>query len=847
MLRLMLCCAAAAALGMAAQRRGADDVPAAGVPLTVAEQRAARLKDVRYDLHFTIPPAVTEPIKGKAAIRFTLTDVKRPVALDYAGPSAGLSVRVGGKPITFVTANEHIVIPAASLRPGENEILVAFTAGDSSLNRNPEFMYALFVPARARLAFPCFDQPDIKAKYTLTLDIPKDWQALSNGAETARRAEGGGLRLEFGETQPLPTYLFSFAAGKFQIETAQRDGRHFRMFHRETDKDKVTRNREAIFDLHAAALRWLEDYTSISYPWGKFDFLLIPSFQFGGMEHAGAIYYNASALFLDPSATVNQKLGRASLIAHETSHMWFGDLVTMRWFNDVWMKEVFANFMAAKIVNPSFPEINHDLRFVLAHYPGAYDVDRTEGTNAIRQQLDNLNEAGSLYGAIIYQKAPIVMRHLEMMLGADNLRDGLRVYLRNHAFGNASWPDLIALLDARTPEDLKTWSHAWVEEAGRPIIRTEATSGSLAFTQMDPIKARGLTWAQQLDVLVGTEGGTDHMTVRLLGTRSRGTLFSGAPLLFALPNGRGIAYGNFVLNPRTRGYLLEHLHELDALPRGAALVTLWEEMLEGRVKPRAMFDVLLSSAPRETDDLNLQRMLGYAQQAYWRWLEPAERAAVAPGVEKVLRAGLDAAPSQSRKSAWFSALRDTAVTPATLQWLERVWKKEESVPGLELAEPDYISLAQELAVRAAPNSTAILDQQHERIQNPDRKARFAFVRPALSADPSVRDAFFATLRDAANRRREPWVLEAVGYLHHPLRAASAERYIPPSLALLREIQRTGDIFFPKRWMDATLSGHGSAAAARMVSDFIASLPSEYPDRLLRVILSSADDLFRASR
>jgi aminopeptidase N len=860
MLRLMLCCAAAAAVGMVAQRRGADDVPAAGVPLTVAEQRAARLKDVRYDLHFTIPAVATEPIRGRAAIGLTLADAKQPLVLDFAGPTSGLSVSAGGAPVRFIAANEHILIPSTSLRAGDMTLAIDFTADDAPLNRNPEFMYALFVPARARLAFPCFDQPDIKAKYTLTLDIPGDWQALSNGAETARRPDGAGLRLEFAETQPLPTYLFSFAAGKFQIETAERDGRHFRMFHRETDKDKVARNREAIFDLHAAALRWLEDYTSISYPWGKFDFLLIPSFQFGGMEHAGAIYYNGSALFLDPSATVNQKLGRASLIAHETSHMWFGDLVTMRWFNDVWMKEVFANFMAAKIVNPSFPEINHDLRFVLAHYPGAYDVDRTEGTNAIRQQLDNLNEAGSLYGAIIYQKAPIVMRHLEMMLGADNLRDGLRVYLRNHAFGNASWPDLIALLDERTPEDLKTWSHAWVEERGRPIITTELTTtdgrvASVAFTQRDPTAARGLVWSQPLDVIVGTtrEQGDVPQRVqterRLTLDTSRVTTPIGGTdrVLFVLPAAHGIAYGSFVLDPGSRAYLLAHLHEMRDLTRGAALVVLWEEMLDGRVSPREMLDLLLGSAPRETDDLNLQRMLGYTQQAYWRWLEAPERAILAPALEKVLRAGLDAAPSQSRKSAWFSALRDTAVTPATLQWLERVWKKEESVPGLELAEPDYISLAQELAVRAVPNWTAILDQQHERIQNPDRKARFAFVRPALSADPSVRDAFFATLRDAANRRREPWVLEAVGYLHHPLRAASAERYIPPSLALLREIQRTGDIFFPKRWMDATLSGHGSAAAARMVSDFIASLPSEYPDRLLRVILSSADDLFRASR
>ena len=141
------------------------------------------------------------------------------------------------------------------------------------------------------------------------------------------------------------------------------------MFHRETDAAKVARNRDAIFDLHARALAWLEDYTGIPYPFGKFDFVLIPSFQFGGMEHPGAIYYNASGLLLDETATQNQLLGRASVISHETAHMWFGDLVTMKWFNDVWMKEVFANFMAAKIVNPSFPTVNHDLRFLLSELP----------------------------------------------------------------------------------------------------------------------------------------------------------------------------------------------------------------------------------------------------------------------------------------------------------------------------------------------------------------------------------------------------------------------------------------------------------------------------------------------
>ena len=168
------------------------------------------------------------------------------------------------------------------------------------------------------------------------------------------------------------------------------------------------------------------------------------------------------------------------------------------------------------------------------------------------------------------------------------------------------------------------------------------------------------------------------------------------------------------------------------------------------------------------------------------------------------------------------------------------------MPGLTLAEPDYIALALELAVRERPAWQAILDEQFARIENPDRKERFAYVRPALSADQGVRDSFFERLNEIAFRRREAWVLEGLSYLHHPLRAASSEKYIPRSLALVREIQRTGDIFFPKRWMDATLGGHRSATSAQMVARFLADLPPDYPDRLRRVILSSSDNVFRAS-
>src|SRR5438094_2915071 len=381
-------------------------------------------------------------------------------------------------------------------------------------------MYTLFVPARAHLAFPCFDQPDLKARYTLELTIPADWQSVANGTETSREASGNRVRIQYAETQPIPAYLFAFAAGKFQLETAERNGRIYRMFHRETDAKKVARNRDVVFDLHASSLEWLEKYTAIPYPFGKFDFVAIPSFQFGGMEHPGAIFYNASSILLDESATENQMLNRGSTIVHETSHMWFGDLVTMQWFNDVWMKEVFANFMAEKIVDPAFPKVNHGLRFLVANYPAAYAVDRTAGTHPIRQELANLDEAGSLYGAIIYQKAPIVMRQLERLIGPDRLQTGFRSYLKPFQFGNATWLDLVRILNEHSQVDLTAWSRAWVEEAGRPLIRTVIDGPRVAFIQSDPQRGRSLRWTERMEVLIGTSKGITSIPVELQNERT---------------------------------------------------------------------------------------------------------------------------------------------------------------------------------------------------------------------------------------------------------------------------------------------------------------------------------------
>jgi aminopeptidase N len=433
------------------------------------------------------------------------------------------------------------------------------------------------------------------------------------------------------------------------------------------------------------------------------------------------------------------------------------------------------------------------------------------------------------------------------------MQEGLREYLSMYALGNATWTDLVRLLDARTDVDLGAWSQAWVEEAGRPEIRTvieidDGRMARLAFAQTDP-RGRGLVWPQRLTVMVSAGGAVHEFDVTLADGETEVAGAAGLPAPdWVLPVGDGLGYGQFILDAATLVYLGVSLHELDdPLTRGAALVALWEAMLDGQVPPDRVLRQLMTALPAETDELTLQQMLGYLRTLYWRFTPADARRAHAPEIERLLRTGLDDARTSGTKAAWFSAVTSVATTPATVQWMEELWRRNVTIPGLPLSENDEIGLALDLAVRDVAAAPEILATQLERIDNPDRKARFEFVMPALSSDEAARDQFFESLADVRNRGREAWVLEAVRYLHHPLRAAASRKHVVAALELVREIQRTGDIFFPKRWADATLGGYQSVQTAAEVRAFIESLPSDYPPRLRWVLLSAADDLFRAAR
>lgn len=826
----------------------------AGVSLQLAEARATRIKNLGYELFFNIPASSSAPISAQAMIQVDLSSTDIPLIVDYKAPAAYIKRVVANKRTVPIDFREgHIVVASKYLLEGRNTIQITFTAGDMSLNRAEDYLYTLLVPDRASTAFPCFDQPDLKARYRLKLEIPAHWEAVGNGALERTTARGSRKQVEFKETLPFSTYLFAFAAGKFRKSTDQRAGRQMTMYFRETNEAKVGRNVRAIFDLHAQAIQWMEEYTQIPFPFDKLDFVCLPGFQYGGMEHVGNIFYSEPSMFIDEAATENQKLGRARLIAHETAHMWFGDLVTMKWFNDVWLKEVFANFMAAKAVNPSFPNINHDLSFMLGHQPTAYSEDRSGGTHPIQQPLENLKDAGSLYGGIIYQKAPVVMRQLEALIGPDIFRQGLQQYLKTFAYKNATWDDLIQILDNLSPQDLSTWSKTWVKEAGMPVIRTEWTATGKALQQIALIQEKqsnsGSYWTQHTTIALVYANTVRTIPCQINGMVSKPIIPEGTPTPLAIfANGSAMSYGYFKLDPVSSAYLLSHVGRIaDPVLRGAAWMALYETLVHENISPNIFLRSVLDHLPTEKEALNRQNLLGYLNTVYWQFLRPQDRALILPEMEDLLWKYLDSSELDiSTRAAYYNAYLEIAGTKEATEKLFALWSGAKELTGLPFSEKQKITLAETLALLIPEQADSIVYQQLANTQNPDNRKKLLFIQPALSPKEAVRDSFFNALKLVSNRSVEPWVTDAVGYLNHPLRAGVSEKYILPSLELLEEIQQTGDIFFPRRFITAVLSGHQSPKAAQIVRDFLHTHP-EFPYRLRNKTLMAADMLFRVEK
>lgn len=771
-----------------------------GVSRELAVYRAAHVSDVSYDLSFTVPIEKNKPVYFEEMLLFNWTG-DSDLQIDFQGDKSQLygELMVNDKRIKTVLINEHIIIPAQCLVQGENSIAIGGYSGDKALNRSDDYLYTLFVPDHARSAFLCFDQPDLKAVFSLNLDLPDGWVSISNQTR-----------------KPIPTYLFSFTAGKFQVKRDFRDGRLLTALYRETDTAKVAQL-PIVFDQVALSLRWMEEYTGIPYPFENYGFVVLPGYQFGGMEHPGCIQFNDRRIFLGPEPTPDEEMSRLNLIAHETAHMWFGDLVTMRWFYDVWTKEVFANFMADKIAREQFPDINHDLAFIKAHYPLALSTDRTQGTHPIQQQLDNLNKAGLLYGNIIYHKAPIMMNMLEKEKGADALRDGLRAYLECYAFGNASWDDLVGQLDRFNPEhSAQSFSDVWVKQKGMPVITSAILMHSVVrLAQHDPY-GRGLMWKQGFDIgYIDQDGWFCQKPIYmndndcLLDHRYHKGLFL---------NSTASGYGQFSLNSEALSIMSrawETMADNDNA-RYAAVLNLYENFHLGNITASELTKVLVNFLTHEKNELIASTTCSYIHDLM-PCLDAKERA----GAEHQLFRLSQQQGLQSVRQTLLRQLSLTAVSPKVVKELYDIWEKQ-SVTSLN--NRDYMRLAYHLAIMQPNRWQQIVDQQRGRLDNVDLLREFDFISRACNPDTLVQQQLFNELLMAENRRMEPWARDMLALLNDPVREPFSNRYIAPGLGALQEIQQTGDIFFPGYWLTGLLSGHKSNEARQQVSQWIDTHP-----------------------
>lgn len=786
-----------------------------GVSKELADHRKVNISNVVYDLTFNIPSNLNQKVTGTAIISFELKE-QEDLILDFQGEFNGTSYVYYGKKnkrrsFEALYEDEHIIIPMKQLQAGKNKIELNFTCQDKALNRNKDYVYTLFVPDLARSVFPCFDQPDLRAVFVTTLHTPSGWKTMTSD-----------------NSCQLPTYLYSFVAGDFQEKTGTRDGKLMRALYRETDPAKVAQL-DKVFDETGQAIKWMEGYTSIACPFKEYGMVILPNYQFGGMEHPGAIQFSDRRIFLEKNATQEEELYRTELIAHEIAHLWFGDLVSLKWFEDVWTKEVLANFMASKITRRQYRGIDHDLNFHKTFQTAAIAIDRTDGTHPIAQELTNLNHASLLYDNIIYDKAPVMMRMLEQVMGAPAMQNGLSRFLIEHQFDNASWDDLIKTLDKAAPSaGVKKFSDIWVKQKGMPNILTSYKNGQIVVTQSDPYH-RGIFWPQKFEVRVIYDLGKSQTLTVDMQKPTMTFKIPGRPD-YIIPNSNGKGYGRFTLDDNYASLMPKRLITTrNDLNRYALLQVIHDNYLMGKISP-SYFSELFRLMVKERNP----QIISTAIEHMFKILEDVnedQRAALELCVMDLLNENR----TNECHQYVIRKMSTCASSPEVLDQIESIWRNHND-PLLN--EHDYMDMAYRLAIMHPQQWQEILSTQRARLTTDDLRNEFDYISRACNPSDTQRLQLFNDLLRPENRQQEPWAITMLQLLNSDVFEPQSNSYIESSLKSLEYIQQTSDIFFPGKWMKALMAGHKSREAAQIIDSFMKANPN-YPANLKNKVLEAS--------
>jgi aminopeptidase N len=851
----------AAMMATAPMPRNADStarfmVP--GISRELAVHRATQIRNVRYDLALDVTRHDTAT--GHVVIDFDRVG-PGDVILDFRGLSLDRP-RANGAPLDSLDANgAHVRIPAAALVMGANHLEFDFAAAiapaGASIIRfhdttdGSDYLYTLLVPADANALFPCFDQPDIKARVTFTLTTPARWTAVANGTLAAADTSGTHITYHFARTEPISTYLIAFAAGPWATFTSHQAGRAITMYVRASRAKEV--EADTLLALNGRALHWLEGYFDVPFPFGKFAFVLAPAFPFGGMEHPGAIFYNEASFIYRERPTLNQRLGREATIFHEVAHQWFGDYVTMRWFDDLWLKEGFATYMAAKMQVDMDPRADAWKTFYLRNKPSAYAVDVTDGTTPIWQALANLDQAKSNYGAIVYNKAPGVLKQLEYVVGSRAFRDGLRAYLRAHPYGNATWRDLLHAVGGAAHQSLDAWGDAYILRPGVSVIEQQYTVRDGRITRLALVQhpARPLSgagaWPIKLELVLGYENATPvRIPVELRADTTVVDAARGRPApAYVFANGGDEAYALVMLDARSATWLETHIGTIhDNLQRAMLWGALWDLVRDARLAPARYVAMAMRAMPHERDEQIAGSTLRRVARATEALLSSAQRDSIGPPLERMLTTLVaNRARSYDIRKAALGTLIDVAATPSAIAHLDALLDSTH-VAGDALREPTRWAIITALVRNGAPSAARRLaDEEHRDSTSEGRKR--AFVARAATPSASNKAAYF-TRYFADNTLNEEWVTASLGAFNDPSHQSLTLPYLRPALDRLSWIQQHRRIFFLGSWLGAFMGGQSTPEAAAQVDAFLTGHPA-LPTDLRQKVLQYADALRRAVR
>ena len=730
------------------------------------------------------------------------------------------------------------------------------------------FVYTQYEPTDSRRVYPQFDQPDLKAHHTFHITAPEGWMVLSNQPEVGSEQIPAGeeqpasvpaVRHDFAPTPKLSTYITAIIAGPYhRVEDSwtSPDGSLTVPLGLACRASRAaTMDTEELFRVTKAGLTWFHENFGFPYPWGKYDQVFVPEYNLGAMENPGCVTFTESYLFRS-AATRAQYAGRSNTIQHEMSHMWFGDLVTPRWWDELWLKESFAEFMGSHVnaTAAGFPEAW--VGFAGRRKAWAYAQDELPTTHPIAADIPDVEAAKQNFDGITYAKGASVLKQLVHHVGVESFFAGARQYFQDHAWGSTQFADLVSALESASGRDLSSWSHAWLETAGPDTLTTVVETDSEGLVTSARIEQ------QSTDALTGEQVGRPHtlavglyeldgdklvrrdqQVVELAGQGCALDLVGRPAPALVLVNDEDWTYAKVVLDEQSTRTALGHLATLeDPLARALLWSQLWMMVRDAKLPVADYVRAVEEHGPAESAASTLTNLLSNAHGAIETWLpaeaQPAARQAHFEALDRMLG---DAEGGSDAQLIIARALADqAAVTPTSA---DRVRELLQAQPeGLELGPDLRWALTRALAALGELD-LAGLDEALAGDDTMDGRLEHLSAKASLPDADAKRQVIEAALTPGAWSNAQ--IDAALVGLQQPLSRDLLAEWDATHLDRLGDLWREHSIEMAQRLVNGLFPEAGTELVAR--AQVWLRAHGDAPGALRRLVLENVDRAERALR